>query len=154
MTAPSALETNFDASDVAAYAYWHEASLRFQDLDSLGHVTSISFLSLFETGRICFVRDAGHPPDESEFGWMLVNLNIDYKAQMQFPGTVRVGTRLKHVGRSSMSTIQALFFEGICTAHLDSTLVFVDRSTDGSSPIPDDLRQSMIQLSTNGNSIG
>jgi acyl-CoA thioester hydrolase len=144
------IEAEFDAADAASYAYWHEITLRFNDLDPLGHVTSLSFLSLLETARVSFVHDAGYPVEGTEIGWMLVSLNIDYLAQLHFPGTVRAGTRLKRVGRSSITTLQGLFSNGTCCATLTSTAVLVDRRTDTSVTLPDALREALLALSDTG----
>ncbi len=144
------IDFEFDAKSAANYACWHEMTLRFQDLDPLGHVTSLSFLTLFETARILYVREAGLPFAMPKETWMLVNLNADYHAQMHFPGTIRTGTRLKRLGRTSITTIQGLFNGDTCAANLTSVLVHVDRSTDKAAIIPDELRGALETLSTTG----
>jgi len=136
-----------DFTSPDAYAHWHDLDLRFQDLDPLGHVTSLSFLDLFETARILFVRQAGQAVDASELGWMLVNLNIDYLAQMHFPGSVRVGTFLERAGRTSITTRHGLFQDQRCTAVLKSTLALVDRQADRATPLSENLRDRLKAVS-------
>ena len=59
MNSPSSPVLTDDPKDAAAYRYWLEDTIRFNDLDPVGHVTSISFLVLFETARILFVAGGG-----------------------------------------------------------------------------------------------
>ncbi len=148
MSEPASHESDIKAQ--AFYAHWHETDFRFNDLDPLGHMTSLSFLNFFETARIMFVRSAGYPVDAPATGWMLVNLQADYYAQMHFPGRAHVGTRLTRLGRSSITTVQAMFQDGVCTANLVTSLVLVDRASDRSSPMPEGLRESLQKLSDTG----
>lgn len=140
----------FDPSVKSNFIRFHEMDLRYHDVDPLGHVTSISFLSCMETARVLFVQEAGLAVDARPFGWMLVNLNIDYLGQLHFPGRIAIGTRLARVGRSSIITVQGLFARENCCAILKSTIVHVDRSTDRAARIPPDLRARLWQTDGTG----
>lgn len=150
MNSPSSPLLADDPKDPAAYRYWREDTIRFNDLDPVGHVTSISFLILFETARIMFVRDAGQESGGGKVSWMLVGLNAAYHAQMQFPGKVRIGTRVKRFGRTSFTTIQGMFDGDTCVATLETTMVLVDRSVERGTPLPDGLRENLTRLSETG----
>ena len=129
-----------DITCPSSYTYFFEQPLRYNDLDPLGHVTSLSILNLFETPRVLFLSAAGHKVDDPDFGWMLVNMQIDFRAQLLFPSVTRTGVRLARIGRSSVTTHQGLFSSETCHATLKSVLVLVDRATEAASEIPQDLR--------------
>jgi acyl-CoA thioester hydrolase len=148
--APADIAADFDPTVRSNFRCFHSVDLRYNDVDSLGHVTSISFLNCLETARVRFVHDAGLAVDARPFGWMLVKLDIDYLGQLHFPGRVTVGTRLARVGRSSIITIQGLFDGERCSATLKSTIVHVDRSIDRAAAIPADLRTRLWQVDGTG----
>jgi len=150
MNSPSSPLLTDDPKDPAGYRYWRDDTVRFNDLDPVGHVTSISFLVLFETARILFVRDAGQESGGGKVSWMLVGLNASYHAQLQFPGQVRVGTRIKRLGRTSLTTVQGMFDGDTCVATLETSMVLVDRSVERGTPLPDGLRQNLTRLSDTG----
>ena len=137
---------SFDPVARESYCCVHQIDLRYNDVDSLGHVTSISFLNCMETARVQFINATGLEIDARPFGWMLVKLDIDYLGQLHFPGRVTVGTRLTRVGRSSVNTLQGLFDGDRCCATLRSAIVHVDRTIDRAAEIPDDLRARLWQV--------
>jgi acyl-CoA thioester hydrolase len=149
---PVATDTaaSFDPTVRSNFRCFHSVDLRYNDVDSLGHVTSISFLNCLETARVRFVQEAGLAVDARPFGWMLVKLDIDYLGQLHFPGQVMIGTRLARVGRSSITTIQGLFDGERCCATLKTAIVHVDRLSDRAAEIPADLRARLWQVDGTG----
>lgn len=139
-----------DTIDPATYRSWREDSVRFNDLDPLWHLTSTAFMVMFETARILFVRTAGQASAVDPVGWMLVNANVNYLSQVHFPSTVRIGTRVQRLGRSSLTTVQGMFNGDRCAATLVTTLVLVDRDLDRSMPLPEDLKRHLQTLSDTG----
>ena len=129
-----------DLTDPEGFAHWVTHELRFSDLDTLGHVNHLAFGALMESGRIAFFRGLGIRPGESRRGFILVRLAIDYRAEMTFPGGVRVGTRALRLGRSSFTVGQGLFQGDHCTATGETVLAYTDRDAGRSMPVPDEIR--------------
>lgn len=75
-------EGGLDLTSPSIYADWHEDRIRFRDLDPLGHVTSLAFLTYFETARVLFLARCGAPVEAPEMGWMLVRVEA---ASCTFP---------------------------------------------------------------------
>ncbi len=140
----TAIEPDFDIMARDNYHRFHREIIRYNDLDPLGHVTSISFVSMFESARILFIHESGSPVDGPDFGWMLVSVDIDYHNQLHFPCDIDIGTHLLKIGRSSVTTIQGMFDGTRCCATQRSVLVHVDRTTDRSSPISDEARSALM----------
>lgn len=132
-----------DLSDPASFRHWTECEIRYADLDTLGHVNNVAFLVFCENAGVRFFTDAGQPVD-SDLGWMTVKLELAYRAQMHYPGSVRVGTLAKKIGRSSCLTTHGLFHDGTCVATCERVMVLVDRTSNRSVAIPPDLRARLL----------
>ena len=61
-------EEGFDPASLESYAWVYKEKIRYNDLDPLGHVTSQSFVNFFETARVLFFLEAGHPVDDPDVG--------------------------------------------------------------------------------------
>lgn len=140
-------EGGLDLTSPSIYADWHEDRIRFRDLDPLGHVTSLAFLTYFETARVLFLARCGAPVEAREMGWMLVRVEADFVSQLHFPGEVRIGTRALRLGKASLTTGQGLFSGQRCVGSLTSTLVHVDRTSNRSVAIPAPVRERITALS-------
>ncbi len=131
-----------DPRDLAGYRFIDAHPLRFADQDIMRHINNVVFATLFETGRISFWRDVGLFPWPRTEGLMLVRVAVDYLRQMHYPDTVRIGSRIKRVGRASVSLRQALFNgKGECCALAETVSAHANYAEGRSTPIPDDLRK-------------
>ncbi len=139
--------SDVDLADAAPYRHWKDHVLRFADLDPADHVNNVAYAEIFEAGRVAFGIDAGSRELAPGTTTMIVRMTIDYLAQLHFPGTVRVGTRVLGFGRSSCLLGQALFADGRCVATSDAVSVLVDLESNRSTPMPDALRQAYRTLS-------
>ena len=110
--------------------------IRFGDLDPQGHVNNTVFATFFETGRVAFLREPGNglsPPGTTS---VLARLDIDFLAELHWPGEVEIGTGIAEIGRSSFTFLQAIFHEGACAATARATMVMIDAQTRRSRPLP------------------
>ncbi|MCW5750127.1 MAG: acyl-CoA thioesterase [Alphaproteobacteria bacterium] len=134
-----------DLASPAAYRHWTECEIRYADLDTLGHVNNVASLVFCENAGVRFFTDAGQPVD-ADLGWMTVRVELEYRAQLHYPGSVRVGTLARKVGRSSCHTAHGLFHQGTCVGTCERIMVLVDRTANRSVAIPPDLRERLLQL--------
>jgi acyl-CoA thioester hydrolase len=137
-----------DLTSADIYTHWINETIRFADLDTLGHVNNVAFSTYFESGRVRFLRDQGIPVDAQEFVWMAVKLCIEFKAQMNWPGNVDIGSTIIKMGHTSMVIGAGLFIDGKCTATSECVMVYVDPGTSKSIEIPDHLRQQFQNQGT------
>ena len=82
------------------------------DLDLLGHVNNIAISRYFQAARVEFCSHIGmkvYPGMPT--GPILAASSIQFTAQLFFPGQVRVFTRLKKAGRTSIVLEHALLDE-------------------------------------------
>jgi acyl-CoA thioester hydrolase len=114
-------------------------NIRFADLDVQNHVNNVAIATFFETGRVGFSRDPVHGFTVPGAGFALRRIEIDYLAEMRFPGQVIIATRVKRLGTTSLALDHALFVGEICAATAVSTIVLTDPKTKRPRPFPDDV---------------
>jgi acyl-CoA thioester hydrolase len=120
-------------------------TLRFGDTDALGHVNNAVFASLLESGRIELMHGAeGWFEGEGRY-WVIANLNLDFRAEIFYPGSVEVGSAIEKFGTSSMRLRQAIFQGDRCCATSHSTVVLIDEKTKKGTPIDANLRKRIEQ---------
>ena len=109
--------------------------LRYGDTDRQGHVNNAVFATFFETGRVEMLLADGRGflgPGQS---LVLARLEIDLVSEINWPGTVEIGTRVARIGRSSMTLEQAVFQNGVLAAKGLSVVVLTDETTRRSTPL-------------------
>lgn len=108
--------------------------LRYGDTDRQGHVNNAVFATFMETGRVEMIHSSGEPLLEDGFSFVVAKLDINYLAEILWPGTVDIGTRVVRVGRSSVTMQQAVFQNGICCASAETVVVHFCQTARKSHP--------------------
>ena len=144
MTVDGKTDTAADLTDAGTFRHWTPVSLRFSDQDSMGHINNVAFAAYVEQARVAFIntflRNWGEGID-----YILASVNIDYRREMHFPGTVDIGVRLIRIGTKSITTGYGLFKDGTNVATAGSANVFFDTKNGMTIPIPDNLREILAQ---------
>ncbi|TNF09374.1 MAG: acyl-CoA thioesterase [Bacillota bacterium] len=111
--------------------------IRYADLDRQGHVNNAIFSTFLETGRVEILRDLAlnEMIEKSEF--VIANLNLNFINEINWPGTVEIGTGIINIGQSSIKLIQSIFQESELKATAESVIVQVDMYTKKSKPLSD-----------------
>ena len=142
MSAPSAHPElhDLDLADQASFRWFTSETVRFSDTDMVGHVNNVAHTALVETARISYIR---HLIERIELPFdavMFVRLEIDFRRDLYYPSTVRMGARVLAVGTSSFRIGVGVFDDGnaVTTSHN----VMVHLGGDGRpAPIPEPLRE-------------
>lgn len=129
-----------DLADKQSYAFWYEEKLRFSDIDMLGHVNNVAYAALIETGRIAFLRDGLRMVLPKGFLTVMVRIEIDYRAELHYPATVMIGSRMMRVGRSSAVIGSCVFKGGVCACTSVTTLVLMEAATRRPAEIAGEMR--------------
>lgn len=108
--------------------------LRYGDTDKLGHVNNAVFSTFLETGRVEMLYTPGLALMNEGADFVIANLNIDYLAEVTFPGEVEIGTRVLSIGRSSLKMQQVIFQNGVRVARAQTVIVQMDKTTRRSTP--------------------
>ena len=136
------------APQLSDYPHQMTDNIRFADLDIQNHVNNVAIATYFESGRVWFARDPVHGFSVPDAGIALRRIEIDYLAQMTFPGQVTIATRVKRLGTTSLALDHALFVGEACTATAISTIVLLDPKTQRPRPFPDDVAAKLRAAQT------
>jgi acyl-CoA thioester hydrolase len=120
--------------------------LRYGDTDRQGHVNNAVFSTLLETGRVEMIYDPAFPLVEPGAAFVIARLEVDFRAELRWPGEVDIGTRVAAVGTSSIRLEQAVFQHGRCAASAVTVIVQMDEETRKSRPLSETSRQRLIGL--------
>ena len=124
--------------------------LLWGDEDAFGHVNNLVYLRWCETGRVEYLRRAGMwidlPPAGT--GPILASVKCDYKAQLTWPDTVRIGTRIGRIGNTSfqMEHIVVSCNLDAIAALVDSTMVWFDYSRRKPVAVAAHIRSAIADL--------
>ncbi|MGL4242720.1 MAG: acyl-CoA thioesterase [Beijerinckiaceae bacterium] len=117
-----------------------EVTLRYSDMDALGHLNNAVYATLFEAGRVAYVDRMLDPLTPAGAGYVIVRLTIDFKAEAKYPGVAAISTRVSRVGGSSMTYAQELHVNGKLAATAESVCALFDLTRRKAMRCPDEMR--------------
>ncbi len=132
-------------TDPAAYRFWIEERVRFADLDALGHVNNNAIGVYFESGRVALMEMFGGFRGQAPWTVVLARSVMEFKAEMLYPGTARIGVRVLRLGNSSLTLGCAIFNGDTCIATQEGVCVIVDAATHRPMPLPPNLRAGLAE---------
>jgi acyl-CoA thioester hydrolase len=110
-------------------------NVRYADLDPNQHVNNAVYATYFETGRVTLMKDHGYGLTPSGLAWIMVRLDIHFRAELRWPGTIEMGLGVSKFGRTSVTFDQVVFCEGKCVASAQSVSVLIDEATRKPTPL-------------------
>lgn len=134
---------NLDLNSKTSYTNWTPITLRFGDMDSLGHINNVSVASYIEVARTTLIHGVMDKFGYRNLNFVLANLAINYHKEFYYPGTIDVGARLSSLGNKSVKSVYGIFLGNDCVATGESTNVFFDTESRRSVAPPDDLREAL-----------
>lgn len=121
-------------------------TVRYSDCDPQGHVNNVVFTTFMETGR-CALLAAGFGANWQKAGSFIViaRLELDFVAEIFWPGRVEIGSSVTKLGNSSIQMEQAVFQGDKLVAKAKSVLVHLGTDKRPAS-LPDDVREKLTSL--------
>lgn len=121
-------------------------TVRYSDCDPQGHVNNVVFSTFLETGR-CALLVAAFGTDWQKAGSFIViaRLELDFIAEILWPGQVQIGSSVTKLGNSSVQIEQAVFQEERLVAKAKSTLVHLG-ANKRPEPLPESARAKLTPL--------
>lgn len=122
-------------------------TVRWGDMDSMGHVNNAKYFTYFESARMSYfaaVRMYELREDEKH-GPALAATTLNFRRQVRYPAELEVATRVAEIGRSSFKMEFELFHRGTDDLVADGTgvIVWVDYGTGKSIPLPEPLKEEI-----------
>jgi acyl-CoA thioester hydrolase len=110
-------------------------NVRYGDLDPNGHVNNAVYSTYFETGRVTLMKDKSYWQLPTGITWIMVRLDIHFRAELHWPGTIEMGLGVTKLGRTSVNFDQVVFSQGRCVASAQSVTVLIDETTRKPTPL-------------------
>ena len=126
MNAPARLNP---APRLEDFPYRLTDNVRFADLDPNQHVNNAVYATYFETGRVTLMKDRSYGLMPDGVTWIMVRLDMHFRAELRWPGTIEMGLGVAKFGRTSVTFDQVVFSEGKCVASAQSVSVLLDEAT-------------------------
>jgi acyl-CoA thioester hydrolase len=127
-----------------------ELPVLWGDEDAFGHVNNLAYLRWCETARVDYLRRMNLfpelPPDG--VGPILASIKCDYRMPLNYPDTVRIGTRITSIGNSSCRMEHRVVSAGLneVAAEVESVLVLLDYRSGKPVPVPPEFRKIIGDL--------
>jgi acyl-CoA thioester hydrolase len=118
--------------------------LRYGDTDRQGHVNNAVFATFLETGRVELLYNEALADQGAAF--VIARLELDFLAEVNWPGEVEIGTAVLDVGRSSFKLLQKVFQNGKPVAQAVTVIVQMSESTRKSQPLSERARERLQEL--------
>ena len=113
----------------------------WSDLDLLGHVNNIAFSRFFQAARVEYCGHIGlNVRQGMATGPILAASRVQFTAQLFFPGNVRILTRIKKTGGTSIVMEHALYDDkGTLCAFSEDVVVRFDFKAGTKIPLGEDV---------------
>jgi acyl-CoA thioester hydrolase len=117
-------------------------NVRFADLDPNSHVNNAVYATYFETGRVTLMKDPTFGLTPERLAWIMVRLDIHFRAELKWPGSIEMGLGVSKFGRTSVTFDQVVFSEGKCVASSQSVSVLIDDVTRRPVPLTEEIKKN------------
>ena len=113
--------------------------IRWGDMDAFGHVNNTVYFRYMEQARLEWLyaeaeKQGGHDAQE---GPVIVNASCDFLLPLVYPGDIEVRMFVGDLGRTSIGSYYEIWMEGRKYAEGSSRIVWINRGTGRSTPLPD-----------------
>jgi len=121
--------------------------VRFADLDVNRHVNNVAYFTYMEQTRVDWLKRTGMQTTPGGEGPVVVQTSCNYRQAMPFIDAVDVRMYVGPAGRTSFPTYYELVStedESCVYADGQAIMVWTDRASGASRPVPDDLRALLV----------
>jgi acyl-CoA thioester hydrolase len=127
----------------ADFMAFEDVQSRWMDNDAYGHINNAVYYSFFDTAVNRYLID-NNVLDifKSETIGLVIETQCKYFSPIVYPDLVHVGMKVTHLGNSSVKFEVAIFKndDDIASAAGHFVHVYVDRKSNKSTPIPQNVR--------------
>lgn len=133
----------------AHYSQFYPITTRWADNDIYGHINNVVYYAYFDSAANRFlIERGGLDINDGSIVGFVVNSGCQYHAPISYPEPIEAGLRVDKLGNSSVRYGIGIFKAGreeaVANGHF--VHVFVDRASNKSVPIPENLREALATL--------
>lgn len=125
---------------VDGFPFVYRDTVRFRDLDGMGHVNNAVFFTYMESARIAYLSSLG-AGDNPQQSLILARAEVDFRSPIAFGEEIGVGVRTSRIGTKSFELEYEVRADGRIAAHGRSVLVGYDYTGGTSVEIPAEWRE-------------
>ena len=118
-------------------------SVRWGDMDAMGHVNNTVYFRYLETARIDWMVSMGSDPTPSGQGPVIANAFCNFYQQLEYPDEVLLKLYVSDPGRTtfdSWGTMERINEPGVVCAAGGATVIWVDFPKKKAVDLPDWMR--------------
>jgi acyl-CoA thioester hydrolase len=118
-------------------------TIRWGDLDAMGHVNSVSYFRYIEDVRVAWMASIGILPNPLGESYVVANAFCNFYRQLVFPGEILAQLYVANPGRSSFDklvTFSSVDQPDLICAAGGATTVWVNFPQQRAMPLPTKLR--------------
>lgn len=136
---------DLNLTERATFRAWNRVSVRYNDLDPLGHVNNTAMAIFLEQAR-CELIAPRLKAHGRQFDMVLASTKLDYLHELKYPGIVEIGTVATRIGSKSFDLAHGVFQDGVCAGTGSVVMVFFDLDKRASVVPQSDVRELVTGL--------
>ena len=123
------------------FDFVHQETVRFRDVDAMGHVNNAVFLTYIEEARIAYLLRFGAEVTQM----ILARAEIDFRAQARYGDELEVQLSIASIGRSSFTYEYQIVRlpAGDLIASARSVQVWFDYDRERPVPLSDEMKRQL-----------
>jgi acyl-CoA thioester hydrolase len=129
-------------SGMTEYETEVELSVRYRDIDSVGHVNNAVYVSYLEEARVAYIKRV-FGVSAVDPGFVVAHISVDYERPIELGETVIVALGVTALGESSITMTYEIRADGARAATAETVIVPFDREAGTSRPVPDEWRDQI-----------
>jgi acyl-CoA thioester hydrolase len=124
---------------VEGFDYVHRETVRFRDVDAMGHVNNAVFLTYLEEARISYLLRFGAGVTDM----ILARVEIDFRAPLRSGEEIEIGVRPAGIGTKSFELEYQVRSGASVAAEAKTVIVSYDYETGRSVELPQSWKEAL-----------
>ena len=120
-------------------SFVHRETVRFRDLDAMGHMNNAVYATFIEQARLAFLTPNGAPVENM----ILARLEIDFRSPVELGETIEIAVTPARIGTKSFDLDYVLRAGERVVAEAKTVLVAYDYATGSSVELPDEWKERL-----------
>jgi acyl-CoA thioester hydrolase len=118
-------------------SFVHRETVRFRDLDAMGHMNNAVYATFIEQARLAFLTPNGANVENM----ILARLEIDFRSPVELGETIEIAVTPARIGTKSFDLDYVLRAGERVVAEAKTVLVAYDYATSSSIELPDEWKE-------------
>lgn len=136
-------DTTGAKTDPNGFPFWTQVTVRWGDMDAMGHVNNTRYFTYLESARVAFFDQIGVGNNDVRQTPVVVSASCNYRRQLRYPAVVEVGLGVSHIGNSSFhfDYVMREMASAQLVADAHSVAAWFDTELQKAVPLPEALRR-------------